>query len=97
MDALRDQFPDAWAAAKYWRFVWTAHVHHDRQREMIGAMGEHFRTLATPNRWAMLKGLFSRGGLQCITLHKKDGEIGRTKANLRPLLLQDKPKKTMLL
>lgn len=92
-NVFSDQFPDAWADAKYWRFVWTAHVHHDRQREMIGAMGEHFRTLSLPNRWAMLKGLFSRGGIQCITLHKEDGESNRVKVNLKPLLLQDKKTK----
>jgi len=85
-----DQFCDAWAAAKYWRFIWTAHVHHDKQREMIGAVGEHFRTLAAPNRWAQLKGLFSRGGIQAITLHKEFGETDRKKVNLQPLLLQDK-------
>lgn len=96
-NVFSDQFPDQWASAKYWRFVWTAHVHHDRQREMIGAMGEHFRTLATPNRWAMLKGLFSRGGIQCVTLHKEDGETNRTKVNLKPLLLQDKKQKDMLI
>lgn len=89
-NVFSDQFPDAWAAAKYWRFVWTAHVHHDRQREMIGAVGEHFRTLSAPNRWAMLKGLFSRGGIQAVTLHKTDGEVSRTKVNLKPLLLQDR-------
>lgn len=92
-----DQFPEAWAAGKFWRFIWTAHVHHDKQREMIGAVGEHFRTLAAPNRWAQLKGLFSRGGVQCITLHKEDGEVGRTKANLRPMLLEQKPKKEFTL
>lgn len=85
-----DQFPDAWAQGKMWRFIWTAHVHHDKQRELIGAVGEHFRTLAAPNRWAQLKGLFSRGGIQCVTLHKTEGEIGRTKRNLKPLLLQNK-------
>lgn len=85
-----DQFPDDWARAKYWRFIWTAHIHHDKQREMIGAVGEHFRTLSTGTNWAQMKGLFSRGGIQAITLHKKWGEIGRTKTNLTPLLLQDR-------
>lgn len=95
MNVFSDQFPDAWAKAKFWRFVWTAHLHNDRQRELIGAMGEHFRTLAAPNRWAKLKGLFSRGGVQCITLHKEHGEVGRKKVNLTPLLLQDKLTKSL--
>lgn len=84
-----DQFPDAWAKAKYWRFIWTAHFHHDRQRDIMGVFAEHFRTLSAPNKWAKQKALFARGGIQAVTLHKTDGEINRTKVNLRPLLLQD--------
>jgi hypothetical protein len=95
-DVFSDQFSTAWAKAKYWRFIWTAHVHHDKQRQLIGADAEHFRTLAKPNRWAQLKGFFSRGGIQAITLHKENGEVARTKVNLIPLLLQDKPKKALL-
>ena len=89
-NVFSDQFPDAWAAAKYWRFVWTAHFHHDRQRDIMGVFAEHFRTLSAPNKWAKMKGLFSRGGIQCITLHKEEGETDRKKVNLRPLLLQDR-------
>lgn len=92
-DVFSDQFPDAWAKAKYWRFIWTAHVHHDKQKQLVGADAEHFRTLAKPNNWAMMKGLFTRGGIAAVTLHKQDGEIDRTKVNLKPLLLQDKPRK----
>jgi hypothetical protein len=92
-DVFSDQFPTAWAKAKYWRFIWTAHVHHDKQKQLVGADCEHFRTLAKPNKWAQLKGFFTRGGIQAITLHKEDGEVDRSKVNLKPLLLQDKPRK----
>ena len=95
-NVFADQFPDDWARAKHWRFIWTAHVHNDRQREMIGAMGEHFRTLSLGTNWAQMKGLFSRGGIQCVTLHKKWGETNRTKANLTPLLLQDYSRSQMI-
>ena len=88
-DVFADQFSDAWTRAKFWRFIWTAHVHHDKQRELGGAMGEHFRTLAKPNNWAQMKGLFARGSIQAVTLHKEDGETDRKKVNLPPLLLQD--------
>ena len=88
-NVFSDQFPEAWAAAKYWRFIWTAHFHHDRQKDIMGAFGEHFRTLSAPNKWAKQKTLFSRGGVQCITLHREDGETDRKKVNLRPLLLED--------
>jgi Calcineurin-like phosphoesterase len=89
-NVFSDQFPSAWATAKYWRFVWTAHFHHDRQRDIMGVFAEHFRTLSAPNKWARQKALFARGGIQCVTLHKEDGEKHRTKVNLRPLLLQDR-------
>lgn len=89
-NVFSDQFPDAWAEAKFWRFVWTAHFHHDRQRDIMGVFAEHFRTLSAPNKWARQKALFARGGIQCVTLHKEDGETNRTKVNLRPLLLQDR-------
>lgn len=95
-DVFSDQFPAAWHEAKYWRFIWTAHVHHDKQKQLVGADCEHFRTLAKPNRWAQLKGFFTRGGIQAITLHKENGEVDRKKVNLRPLLLQDKPCKTFI-
>lgn len=88
-DVYADQFSDAWTRNRYWRFIWTAHVHHDKQRELGGAIGEHFRTLAKPNNWAQMKGLFARGSIQAITLHKEDGETDRKKVNLPPLLLQD--------
>jgi hypothetical protein len=92
-DVFSDQFPDAWAKAKYWRFIWTAHVHHDKQKQLVGADAEHFRTLAKPNNWAQMKGFFTRGGICSVTLHKIDGEVDRKKVNLKPLLLQDKPRK----
>ena len=88
-NVFSDQFPDAWAEAKYWRFVWTAHFHHDRQRDIMGVFAEHFRTLSAPNKWAKQKALFARGGIQCVTLHKERGETKRSKVNLTPLLLQD--------
>ena len=93
-DVFSDQFPDAWAKAKYWRFIWTAHLHHDKQKQLVGADAEHFRTLAKPNNWAQMKGLFTRGGICAVTFHKEDGEVDRKKVNLKPLLLQDKPRKS---
>lgn len=92
-----DQFPKAWAEAKHWRFVWTAHLHNDKVKDMIGAQGEQFRTLSSPTNWAQMKGFFARGGVQCVTLHKKWGETNRTKANLTPLLLQDNSRSKLLL
>jgi hypothetical protein len=96
-DVFSDQFPDAWNKAKYWRFIWTAHVHHDKQKQLVGADAEHFRTLAKPNQWAKQKCFFTRGGICAVTLHKEYGEVNRTKVNLKPLLLEDKSPKTFIL
>lgn len=82
-DVFADQFPDEWAAAKAHRVIMTAHYHHDRKRDMVGAVGEHFRTLHRPNKWAKEKGLFSRGSLTAMTVHRDRGEEFRTISNIR--------------
>lgn len=82
-DVFADQFADAWAAAKSHRIIMTAHFHHDRKRELVGCVAEHYRTLHGPNGWAKSKGLFSRGALTAMTVHKVRGEESRTIANVR--------------
>ena len=47
-------------------------------------MAEQFRTLHKANAWAKAKGLFSRGSLTAITVHKDRGEEHRTTSNIRP-------------
>jgi hypothetical protein len=65
------------------RHIMTAHFHHLRAEDLVGATGEHFRTLHRPNNWAKARALFSRGTLTAITLHKNQGETFRTKSNIR--------------
>lgn len=89
-DVWADQFPDTWAAAKVNRMIATGHFHHDRKRDLLGVTCEQFRTLHEPNRWALQRGLISRGSLVGITLHKKLGEVSRTSTHLQPILLQDR-------
>lgn len=84
-DVWAEVYPDAWAAAKSHRCIATAHFHHDRKRELIGCVGEHFRTLHRPNRWARGKGMISRGSLAALTWHKERGEEYRTISNIRPV------------
>lgn len=84
-DVWSDQFPDEWADAKMHRLIATAHFHHDRKADLVGATGEHFRTLHKANSWARNKALFSRGSLTAITVHKTDGEIHRTSSNIKPV------------
>jgi hypothetical protein len=82
-DIWADQFPDEWAAAKAHRIIMTAHYHHDRKRDLVGCVAEHYRTLHRPNNWAKGKGLFSRGSLTAMTVHRDRGEEYRTIANIR--------------
>jgi hypothetical protein len=81
-DVWADQFAKEWAECSVHRAIWTAHLHHDRRRDMLGAEGEHFRTLAAPNKWARQKGFFGRGSLTGVTLHRDLGETGRTRSNI---------------
>lgn len=85
-DVWADQFPDEWARAKAFRLIATAHFHHDRRRELVGCVAEHYRTLHAPNKWARTKGLFSRGALTALTVHKSRGEENRTMTTIKPLL-----------
>lgn len=81
-DVFADQFPDEWAAAKTHRIIMTAHFHHDRSRDLVGCVAEHYRTLHRPNKWAKSKGLFSRGSLTVMTVHKTKGERTRTSSSI---------------
>lgn len=85
-DVFADQFPDEWAQAKAHRHIMTAHFHTDRKRDLVGAVAEHFQTVHRPNKWAKGKGLFARGSLTAITVHKERGEEHRTKSNIRNIL-----------
>lgn len=82
-DVFADQFEDQWARAKAHRHIMTAHFHHDRKRDLVGCVAEHFRTLHRPNAWAMSKGLIARGSLTAITVHLDRGEEHRTISNIR--------------
>lgn len=82
-DVFAERFPDEWAQAKAHRIVMTAHFHHDRKRDLIGCVGEHFRTLHGPNNWAKSRGLLSRGSLTAMTVHRDRGEEFRTVSNIR--------------
>jgi len=83
-DVFADQFADQWAEAKMHRLIMTAHFHHDRKQDLVGAVAEQFRTIHRPNGWAKSKGLLSRGTLTAMTVHKTQGETGRTTSNITP-------------
>jgi len=83
-DVWADQFPDEWAAAKMHRIIMTAHFHHDRKKDLVGCVAEQYRTLHKPNAWAKGLGLYSRGSLTAMTVHKDRGEEFRTISNITP-------------
>ena len=83
-DVFTDQFPDEWAAAKMHRHIMTAHFHHEKKVELVGCVAEHFRTLHKPNAWAKGKGMYNRGSLTGMTVHKEWGEHNRSTVNIRP-------------
>lgn len=82
-DVWTELFADEWADAKAYRLIATAHLHHDRRKELTGCFGEHYRTLQNPNRWARTKGLVSRGALTALTVHKDRGEENRVTHNIK--------------
>lgn len=81
-DVWADQFADEWATARMHRHILTAHYHHDRKKDLVGAVAEQFRTLHRPNGWAKSKGLLSRGSLTAMTVHRERGEEYRTISNI---------------
>lgn len=82
-DVFNSQYPDEWAQAKAFRLLATAHFHHDRAKDLVGAYARHFRTLHKPNGWAQGKGFFSPGSLTALTVNKFTGYGNETRANIR--------------
>lgn len=83
-DVWAEVYADEWAYAKSYRLIATAHFHHDRAQDLVGAVGRQFRTLHRPNKWAKDLGLLSRGSLTAITVHKDRGPEHETISNILP-------------
>ncbi len=81
-DVWADQFPQSWARCTVHRAIWTAHLHHFKEIDLIGAVGRHFRTVARRQQWETEQGYFSRGTLSAETWHKTAGKIAGTDANI---------------
>jgi hypothetical protein len=81
-DTWADQFPQAWARCGVHRAIWTAHLHHYKEVDLVGVTAKHFRTVARRQQWEKEQAYFSRGTLSAETWHKTAGKIGGTDANI---------------
>ena len=80
---MADNWSEMWGRT-FWRFLWTAHIHHDSAKDMGGAQWESFRTLAPKDAYAASHAFSSRQTMQAITLDKEHGEILRNKVQIIP-------------
>ena len=81
-DTWADQFPKAWARCGVHRAIWTAHLHHYKEVDLVGVTAKHFRTVARRQQWEKEQAYFSRGTLSAETWHKTAGKIAGTDANI---------------
>jgi hypothetical protein len=72
-----------WGATKYHWFLF-GHIHHETVREVGDVRVESFQSLSAKDAWSASHGYLSGQSLSSITLHKKDGEIGRHRINIAP-------------
>ncbi len=75
------QFPKVWGNTVY-RYAHTGHHHHHVSKEESGMIVEKHQTLSARDAYASTGGFFSQRGANCITYHKKFGEVSRL--NVRP-------------
>lgn len=72
-----------WGATKYHWFLF-GHIHHETMKEVGDVRCESFQTLAAKDAYAASHGYNAGKSLNSITLHIKDGEIGRHRINIAP-------------
>lgn len=79
--AMADHRPEDWGNSKY-RWFLFGHIHHETVKEVGTVRCESFQTLAAKDAYAAGHGYTSGQSLNLITLHEKNGEIGRIRANI---------------
>jgi hypothetical protein len=72
-----------WGATDYHWFLF-GHIHHETLKEVGDVRCESFQTLAAKDAYSAGAGYNSGQSLQCVTLHRSEGEIGRHRVNLPP-------------
>lgn len=74
-----------WGATRFHVF-YSAHIHHFTGKEVAGVRCESFQTLAAKDAYNHSSAHDSGQSLQSITHHRTDGELGRHRVNLAPVL-----------
>ncbi|NEW96659.1 hypothetical protein [Rhodopseudomonas sp. BR0G17] len=74
---------EAWGATAYHWFMF-GHIHKDRLDTIGDVRVESFSTIADKDNHAAGGGWRSAQALQAVTLHKRDGELGRQRVNIPP-------------
>jgi len=78
--------PQLWAASERGVRLWlVGHVHHKDIKDYPGVTVEYCRTLAAPDAWSWGAGHRARRTMEAISLHRDDGEWGRTMVGLRQI------------
>lgn len=72
-----------WAATDY-HWMLFGHIHHETMKEVGDVRCESFQTIAAKDAHAVSGGYNSGQSLNAITLHRRDGEIGRHRVNIPP-------------
>jgi len=70
-----------WAACDY-RYFYFGHIHHESAIEVGDVRVESFQTIASKDAFNHSHGFNAGRALVGITLHARDGEIGRHRVNL---------------
>ncbi len=77
-----------WGQTKFHWFLF-GHIHHETAKEVGDVRCESFQTLAAKDAYAHGGGYNSGQSLTSVTLHISDGEIGRHRVNIGPVLRCD--------
>ena len=74
-----------WGATK-WHYFYFGHFHHHQAKEVGDVRCESFQSLAANDAWHASRGFTSGKSLTSITIHIDDGEIGRHRVNIPPVM-----------
>ncbi len=74
-----------WGETKY-HYFYFGHIHHESAKEIGDVRVESFQTLAAKDAYAANAGYMAGQSLTSITIHREDGEIGRHRVNIPPIV-----------
>lgn len=74
-----------WGATKYHWFLF-GHIHHETVKEVGDVRCESFQTLAANDAYHAGSGYVAGKSLTSVTLHYTDGEVGRHRVNMPPVM-----------